>query len=447
MLIVSPSCKIQVFYMNKDLAIIIGVIAIALIAYGFLYYTYYSQQAVSAPSEEITIVDDLNRTVKIPGHLHRIVSTMRIVSDVLLLFPEARINIVGIDAGAKDTPLNQIIAPFIANAEVVSTSKRDVNVETILSLEPDIVFAKDYQENILKPLEDSNIPVVYLSLEKPEVFLKDIELLGKILREENTATKIINYYNGKLEYLKSHAEKVVDKPRVLVVYYSTKGGIAYKAPGKDWLQNYLVKLTGAYSLSDMITGSGWKTLNVEQIIDWNPDIIFVVTYRLKNPSSVEAAFSILNDTRLKDVSAVKNGRVYPIPNDGMSWDMPIPRWILCALWMAKYVSPKVYSDMNLTEETIAFYEKIYNISRSDAEKIFYDYVIGGRASISLKDNKLAVDNPSPRPLKVVVKDEEGRVLEQFTVGAGESKQVDLNTTNIIVGYEYFGWPEEFSWKP
>ncbi len=115
--------------------------------------------------------------------------------------------------------------------------------------------------------------------------------------------------------------------------------------------------------------------------------------------------------------------------------------------MAKYVSPKVYSDMNLTEETIAFYEKIYNVSGSDAEKIFYDYVIGGRASISLKDDKLVVNNSSPRPLKVVVKDGEGRVLEQFTVGAGESKQVGLNTTNILVGYEYFGWPEEFSWKP
>ncbi len=433
--------------MNSFAKLLLTLIVISVLGLvtGVAIYMYF--QGGAQKPIEATIIDDLNRTVKVPLHPQRIVGTMRIVSDVLLLFPEARKHIVGIDVGAKDTPLNQIIAPSIANATVVSTSKRDVNVETILSLKPDVVFAKDYQENILKPLEDSNIPVVYLSLEKPVVFLKDVRLLGKILGEEKTATKIINYYDEKLDYLKSHAVKVVDKPRVLVLYYSTKGGIAYKAPGKDWLQNYLVKLTGAYSLSDMITGSGWKTLNVEQIIDWNPDIIFVVTYRLKNPSSVEAAFSILNDTRLKDVSAVKNGRVYPIPNDGMSWDMPIPRWILCALWMAKYVSPKVYSDMNLTEETIAFYEKVYNISRSDAEKIFYDYVIGGRASISLKDNKLVVDNPSPRPLKVVVKDREGRVLEQFTVGAGKSKQVDLNTTNIIVGYEYFGWPEEFSWKP
>ncbi len=433
--------------MDRGLVLLIGIIIVVIAGYLAIIYMYSSPQIATAPSETITVIDDLNRTVKIPYAPHRIVSTMRIVSDVLLLFPRARENIVGIDIGARDTPLNRIIAPMLSSATVVSTSKRDVNVETILSLEPQIVFAKDYQENLLKPLEEAGVPVVYLSLEKPDVFLKDIELLGKILGEEDTASKIIDYYQEKLGYLKTHAGKLTDKPRVLMIYYSTKGGIAYKAPGKDWLQNYLVKLTGAYSLSDEITGSGWKTLNVEQLIEWNPDIIFVVTYRLTSPSSIDAALSMLNDTRLSEVNAIKYGRVYPIPNDGLSWDMPIPRWILCALWMAKYVSPQVYGDMNLTEETISFYEKIYNISRSDALNIFYNYVIGGKASLSIQNNMLVIENLSPRPLKVTVKNNEGKVLAEFNVPANGSQSIKLNETNILVSYEYFGWPEPFTWKP
>ena len=299
----------------------------------------------------------------------------------------------------------------------------------------------------MKPLEEAGIPVVYLSLEKPDVFLKDIELLGKILGEEDTASKIVAYYQEKLDYLRTHAERLSDKPRVLVVYYSVKGGVVYKAPGRDWLQNYLVKLTGANSLSDEITGSGWKTLSVEQLIDWNPDIIFVVTYRLENPSSIDAALKILNDTRLSGVNAVRHGRVYPIPNDGLSWDMPIPRWILCALWMAKYVSPQTYNDINLTKETIDFYEKIYNISRNDALNIFYNYVIGGKATLRIQDNTLIVENPSPRPLKVTVRDSEGNLLAEFDVPVKGSHSIRLNGTDIIVSYEYFGWPEPFTWKP
>ncbi len=433
--------------MNRAVLLIAIIVVVAVAGYMVVFYTYGSQQNSSLVETKITVVDDLNRTVTVPLKPGRIVSTMRIVSDVLLLFPEARNHIVGVDIGARDTPLNQIIAPSLHNATIVSTSKRDVNVETILSLKPDIVFAKDYQENLLKPLEEAGVPVVYLSLEKPEVFLKDIELLGKILGEEETASKIIEYYRGKISYLEDHAEKITSKPRALVVYYSTKGGITYKAPGKDWLQNYLVKLTGAYSLSDEITGSGWKTLNVEQLIEWNPDIIFVVTYRLTSPSSIDAALSILNDTRLSNVNAVKYGRVYPIPNDGLSWDMPIPRWILCALWMAKYVSPQVYSDMNLTSEVIGFYEEIYHVNHSDALTIFYNYVIGGRASLSIQDDMLVVENPSPRPLKVTVKDGEGNVLVEFNVPANGSQSIKLNETNITVSYEYFGWPEPFTWKP
>ncbi len=433
--------------MDRGLLLLIGVIVVVVAGYLALIYTYSSQQAVTPPPNEITVVDDLNRTVTLTRVPSRIVSTMRIVSDVLLLFPRAREEIVGVDVGAKDTPLNRIIAPTLSGATVVSTSKRDVNVETILSLKPGTVFAKDYQENILKPLEEAGIPVIYLSLEKPDVFLKDIELLGKIFGEEDTASKIIAYYRGKLDYLRTHAEKLSDRPRVLVVYYSVKGGIAYKAPGRDWLQNYLVKLTGANSLSDEITGSGWKTLSVEQLIDWNPDIIFVVTYRLANPSSIDAALEILNDTRLSGVNAVKYGRVYPVPNDGLSWDMPIPRWILCALWMAKYVSPQTYSDMNLTKETIDFYENIYNISRDDALKIFYNYVIGGRAKLEIQNNTLVIENPSPRPLKVTIRGSKGNLLAELSVPAEGSQSIKLNGTDIIVSYEYFGWPEPFVWKP
>lgn len=433
--------------MNRGLAVLIAIIVIVVMGYLAYMYTHSYQQTVTVSSNKVTVVDDLNRTVTLIRGPHRIVSTMRIVSDVLLLFPRAREGVVGIDAGARNTPLNHIIAPSLSNATVVSTSKRDVNVETILSLKPDVVFAKDYQENLLKPLEEAGIPVVYLSLEKPDVFLNDIELLGKIFGEENTASKIITYYQEKISYLRTHAEKMSDKPRVLVVYYSVKGGIAYKAPGKDWLQNYLVKLTGAHSLSDEISGSGWKTLSIEQLIDWNPDIIFVVTYRLTNPSSIDAALKMLNDTRLSGVNAIKYGRVYPIPNDGLSWDMPIPRWILCALWMAKYVSPQTYSDMNLTKETIDFYEKIYDLSHKDALNIFYNYVIGGEAMLRIQGNTLFIENPSPRPLKVTVKDSEGKLLAELSVPANGSQSIRLNETDIMVSYEYFGWPQPFTWKP
>ncbi len=316
----------------------------------------------------ITVVDDLNRTVKIKANPERIVTTIRIVSSFILQF-NVKDKLVGIDSAMLDNQFYLKCCPWLKNVTIVATGKRNINLEQILALKPDVVFAKNYQRNLLSGIE-SQVPIVYLDLETPDIFMHDLELVGKILGQEDRAQELKNYYMQLLGLVENKTKNLGDeeKPVTLFIYYSNG---KFKVPPTHWLQYHMIKLAGGKPPA--IQGTGWIEVNVEQIIEWNPDIIFVVNYR---GDTIQAVNDLLNNPLLTGINAIRNHRVYPIPSDGEPWDMPTPKWILCTVYMAVRIHPELFSDVNLTSITIEFYMKVYGMSQSDAETLVPDTIRG-----------------------------------------------------------------------
>ncbi len=356
---------------RKTIILAIGLL-VALIT-SITYMAIYSRspsivEGVSGSKEKyITITDDLNRTVAIMMNPGRIVSTMRIITSFLLQF-NIKDKLVGADISVVNNRFYEKCCPWIKNVTIVATGKRNINLEQILALKPDVVFAKTYQRNLLMEIE-SKVPIVYLDLETPEKFMHDLELVGKILGQEDRALDLREYYNSILGMIENRTKNVENKPITLFIYYAGPG--KYNVPPTHWLQYHMIKTAGGKP--PRIRGSGWVEVNTEQIIEWNPDIVFVVMYR---GNSVEAARNITLDKALADVNAVKNNRVYPIPSDGEPWDMPTPKWILCTLYMAKNIHPELFKDLNITEATIEFYIKVYGVSRSIAVEMIPEIIRG-----------------------------------------------------------------------
>ncbi|MXD62755.1 ABC transporter substrate-binding protein, partial [Escherichia coli] len=75
---------------------------------------------------------------------------------------------------------------------------------------------------------------------------------------------------------------------------------------------------------------GFKQVSIENVLKWNPQVIFVQD---RYPDEVN---KILNDAAWQTIDAVKNHRVYLMPEYAKAWGYPMPEALAIGeLWMAK----------------------------------------------------------------------------------------------------------------
>jgi iron complex transport system substrate-binding protein len=159
-----------------------------------------------------------------------------------------------------------------------------------------------------------------------------------------------------------------DKPQVLLVEYSDRGGeAAVQVPARSWMQTMEVQLAGGSPvwLEAAQVSDGWTVTNLEQIALWNPDKIFVVAWYTLDPEEVIA--SLKNDPQWSKLKAVQNNEVYAFPSDLYGWDTPEPRWILGVTWLASCIYPDRFADLDMTEEIYAFFGELYGMERGDVD--------------------------------------------------------------------------------
>ncbi|MEM4201787.1 MAG: ABC transporter substrate-binding protein, partial [Candidatus Hadarchaeum sp.] len=302
------------------------------------------------------------------------------ITSVAYMFNSAPKVLYGLDQRTTNVPLFRAVDPSI-DAKTVSADlgagSDAPNVEELAKLDPDLVIFKTAVKlQVAESLESLGISVIYVDLENIDSYLRDIRLLGKIFGEESRASNLASYYEEKYRYVlsKTATLKPSQRPRCLFLYYSTKGGtISFNAPGPNWLQTSMIETAGGYSLSKELVASGWNTVSFEQIAQWDPEIIFVVTYS-EEPSPLEVKDNILNDLLWRNVTAIKEGKIYAVPDDSHliaigSWDAPNSRWILGQLWMAKKIQPTLFADLDLTAEVKQFYMNMYGLNEKSAGEI------------------------------------------------------------------------------
>jgi iron complex transport system substrate-binding protein len=200
-------------------------------------------------------------------------------------------------------------------------------------------------------------------------------VLGRIFGDEAKAETMVMYYNETYNFVLERTCTLTDRPRVLLLYYSIKGGtVSFQAPGAGWLQTFMIEAAGGYPLSKELTGTGWNTISYEQIAQWNPDVMFLVTYS-DEPSANDVKSMLLQDPDWSSINAVMNGRIYAVPHDCNnigalgSWDATGSRWILGLEWMAKKIHPYIFSDIDIAEKARSFYIEMYGLSDGNAAAV------------------------------------------------------------------------------
>jgi iron complex transport system substrate-binding protein len=184
-----------------------------------------------------------------------------------------------------------------------------------------------------------------------------------LLGQHGRAAELIEFYRRSIDGIEKKLQGLEErkKHRVLLLYYSEKDGmVAFGVPPVPWIQTEMTEMAGGIPIwKDANPGQGWTTVTLEQILAWDPDDVFIISY-WKNPQDVVRGMRY--DPTWKQLKAMKAGRVHAFAGDFCSWDQPSPRWILGLAWMAQKLYPERFAEMNIIAIAEEFYRVAYGLN-------------------------------------------------------------------------------------
>ena len=137
-------------------------------------------------------------------------------------------------------------------------------------------------------------------------------------------------------------------------------------------RSYVFNTAGARNIAEVESkaGFGQSAVSMEQVLSWNPQII--ITQGTSN-----AYQTILSDPNWASIDAVKNGRVYRMPDLPYSWAdrPPSVNRFLGLHWLANLLYPELYP-IDIVDVAIDYYQVMYHvdIERADMEALLTDAI-------------------------------------------------------------------------
>lgn len=180
--------------------------------------------------------------------------------------------------------------------------------------------------------------------------------LGQVFGEQERAEALAQYCEETLKDVNEKLATLPEDQRVTLYYAEKENGLATEPDTSSHAAVF--KFAGAMNVAnvDNTPGSGMTPVTLEQILAWNPDVIFMG----KGKSS--AYTTITTNPDWSSINAVKNGRVYEAPNMPFSWidRPPSSQQYLGIRYVANILYPDVFK-YDMVEETQKFFKLFYQV--------------------------------------------------------------------------------------
>lgn len=308
--------------------------------------------------ETLTITDQAGNVVTVPQPVYRTVCPYSLVTYMIYAVGAGDTMVAAGYLGVNDprgAAAMERIDPRFPELNVYGLSQNNANVEEIALLDPDIVLSSA-RSDVLDPIIELGVPILRYEGETLERLQEAMRMTASLYGPNamHRAELWIDYYDQVLATVRESAASTEKTPRVLFT-----GTQATRVASGSMYQSAMIEAAGGESVTADLSGY-WNDANMEQILIWDPDVIFVPQY---GAASVEA---ILEDPTWQLLDAVQAGRVYLVPRLVAPWDTPAPDSVLGIIWMAGILHPDRF-ELDCAEETHTFYNRFYGYAISDDE--------------------------------------------------------------------------------
>ncbi len=312
----------------------------------------------------IEITDMADRQHKIPEKINKIMSTDSV--GTIIIYTINPDKMVGWNYDLKEGEKQYIDEKYHDLPNLGGAGKSPLNHEELLKIDPDILVAVGEIDKVnIEKMDDLqeklNKPVIMLESDM-NMLAETYEFLGQIMGEES-AKDLAKYCRETMDNIGKGAKTIKEEDRVTLYYAEGPNGLETE-PSNSW-HGQVIDLIGGKNVAEVEINkdTGKSEINLEQLILWNPDLIISWADERGGYYS-----GILEDESWKDISAVKNKKVYEIPNRPFNWfdRPPSVNRVLGIRWLGNLLYPEIYK-YDIREEVKEFYEMFYHYTLSDQE--------------------------------------------------------------------------------
>ena len=260
------------------------------------------------------------------------------------------------DPGLKDVP-----ATRAGNAQI--------NIESLLSTRPDICIGSESDMRVVEEL--TSLPTLRISMGIPGAYFESVKnevaFFGRIFGKEDRVKTYTARLDESLIMIRGATETLeADKKVKVYMGFDADHLTTY---GKDTFMNEWIEASGCINSAGVIKSQGGKegglrSVSMEQIVAWNPDIIIIDSGKPEDVFKKPAWASI---------NAVKNKAVYRLPVGLFLWNRPAcEAAVLFPRWLSAKAYPGKFSNINISSYAMQFYHDVFgfDFSENEIEQIF-----------------------------------------------------------------------------
>lgn len=323
-----------------------------------------------------TITDHAGNQVEIPAQVNRVVVTDILpLPSIITVFLGSGEKIVGMNPAsmsAAKTGLLGELFPDILNASTDFMNGSDINMEELMKLEPDVVFYNAGSKEMGEALTSAGFAAVAVSVNKwdydsIETYDHWVELLSQIFPEKgDTADKVSQYSQKVYEDIQKRVSGLKKEEQKNILFLFNYSDTTMITSGKKFFGQFWCDAVGGRNAAEGVAAENSNAvINMEQVYEWNPDVIFITNFTPVQPEDLFE--NAVGQDDWSPVKAVQDGHVYKLPLGTYRSYTPSTDTPMTLLWMAKQVYPDLFEDVDITKEVKDYYQAMYGVKLSDKQ--------------------------------------------------------------------------------
>lgn len=289
-----------------------------------------NQESANFP---ITVKDGLGNEIKIEKPVEKIIVFVPSALEIINAL-DSMDKVIGVDNWSIDSgePLAKGFEGF--------GDFQGLNMEKTTKANPDIIIGlTGWAEADIQKLEELGIKLYIVQAQNVQDVYREILNMGKILNKEEQAQKLSDSVKSAFDEVSKKVSnlKQEEKPKVFYEVWNDP----LMSAGKNTFINDLIVYSGGINIVAEDGLEGWPEYSVENLIKNNPDVIIAPMSLAPN------ADTILKDARFSEISAIKNKKVFIVPDNPVS--RPSQNIVKGLNMFAKAIHPEIFGEFEVIE--------------------------------------------------------------------------------------------------
>jgi iron complex transport system substrate-binding protein len=286
-------------------------------------------EPTAIPAFPMTITDGAGREVTLEATPERIISLSPSNTEILFAVGAG-------DSVVGDTDYCNYPEEAAGLQKVGGYSADSISIETIVSLDPDLVLADaSGQETIIEALERSNIPVIAVKSSSFEDVYANIEMIGTASGHKDEATALVDEMKARVAAVTEKIKDIPEADRPTVFWEVWDEPLMTIGPNTFTSQT--IEMAGGVNIFADLS-EDYPPVSDEEVVNRNPDFIMGPDSMGEKLTTSELA----SRPGWDKINAVINNHIVLLDGDISS--RPGPRIVDALETIAKALYPDLFSE-------------------------------------------------------------------------------------------------------